>query len=87
MKKFKEEEARIEDKPRTATTDTNRQPVDELIRAERRVTLRELATQLDCDHNALKKWVLQCTPEFLQREFKIWAQRWCKCIACDGDYV
>ena len=62
MKKFKEGETSIEDKPRsgrpsTATTDTNRQRVDELIRADRRVTIRELAAQLDCGHNALQKMV------------------------------
>jgi hypothetical protein len=73
MKKFKEEEISIEDKPRggrpsTETTDTNRQRVDELIRAERRVTLRELAAQLDCGHNAAKKWVQQCTPQFFKQD-------------------
>lgn len=62
MKKFKEGETSIEDKPRsgrpsTATTDTNRQRVDELIRADRRVTIRELAAQLDCGHNAIQKMV------------------------------
>jgi transposase len=62
MKKFKEGETSNEDKPHsgrpsTTTTDTNRQRVDELIRAERRVTLRELVAQLDCGHNAVKKWV------------------------------
>jgi transposase len=92
MRKFKEGVTSIEHKPRsgrpsTATTDTNRQRVDELIRAERRVTLRELATQLDCGHNAVKKWVQQYTPEFFKKGFKSWVRRWRKCIACDGDYV
>jgi transposase len=91
MKKVKEGETSIEDKPRsgrpsTVITDTNRQRVDELIREERRVTRRELAAQLDCGHNALKKWVQQCTPDFF-RGFKSWVQRIRKCIACDGDYV
>jgi transposase len=92
IKKFKEREISIEDKPRrgrpsTATTDTSRQRVGELSHAERRVTLRELATRLECGHNAVKKCVQQCTPEFFQIGFKSWVQRWRKCIACDGDYV
>jgi biotin operon repressor len=92
MKKSKEGETSIEDKPRSgrqliSTTDTYRQRVDELIRAERRVTLRELATQLDCSYNAVKKWIKQCTPEFFQRRFKSWVQRWRKFIASDADYV
>jgi transposase-like protein len=77
MKKFKERETSIEDKsrsgrPSTATTDTNRQRVDASIRAERRVTLRELAAQLDCGHNATKKWVQQCTPEFFKEDSRDW---------------
>ncbi|XP_053353685.1 protein GVQW3-like [Clarias gariepinus] len=62
MKKFKEGENSIEDKPRsgrptTATTDKNRQQVDELIRTDRQVTIRELAAQLDCGHSAIQKMV------------------------------
>jgi hypothetical protein len=80
MKKFKEGETNIEDKPHsgrpssTATTDANHQRVDKLICAERQVTIRELAVQLECGHNAVRKWVQQCTPDVFQRGFKSWVQ-------------
>jgi hypothetical protein len=54
------------------TTDTNHQRVDELIRMERQVTLRDRPAKLDCDHSAVKKWVQQYTPEIFQRGFKSW---------------
>src|ERR1700761_8057826 len=62
MKKFKEGETNIEDKPRsgrpsTATTDNNRQRVDQLIRTDRRVTIRELAAQLDVGHDIIQQIV------------------------------
>ncbi len=90
MKKFKEGETSVEDKPRsgrpsTATTDTNRQRVDKLIRAERRVTIRELSAQLNCDHIAIQemvkdlryrkvcaKWVpRQLTPDLKERRERL----------------
>ena len=62
MKKFEVEKTSIEDKPRsgrpsTATTDNNRQRVDQLIRACTRVTIPELAAQLDVGHNAIRQIV------------------------------
>jgi hypothetical protein len=54
------------------TTDTNCQRVDELIRAEIRVTLHELAAQLHCGHNAVKKCVQQCTLNFFKEDSKVW---------------
>jgi hypothetical protein len=91
MKKFKGGETSNEDKPRsgrpsTATTDMNHRRVDKLIRSERRATLRELATHLDCVHNAVKKWVYNSAHlNFFKEGSRVGFND--DANACDGDYV
>jgi hypothetical protein len=51
VKHFKGEKTDIADQPRcgrqvTAATERNKQKVDELIRQDRRITVREIAAQL-----------------------------------------
>jgi DeoR/GlpR family transcriptional regulator of sugar metabolism len=43
------------DRPRTAATERNKQEFDELIRQDRRITVREIAEQLGVGHNAVRR--------------------------------
>jgi hypothetical protein len=56
VKHFKDGNTDITDQPlcvrqRTAATEGNKQRVDELIRKDRRITVREIATQLGVGHH------------------------------------
>jgi hypothetical protein len=42
-------------RPRTAATERNKQKVDELIRQDRRITVRETAAQLGVGHHAVQE--------------------------------
>jgi hypothetical protein len=61
MKKhFKDRNTDIADqlrcgRPRTAATERNKQKVDELIRQDRRITVREIAAQLGVGHRAVQE--------------------------------
>jgi transposase len=60
VKHFKDGNTDIADqlrcgRPRTAATERNKQKVDELIRQDRRVTVREIASQLGVVHHAIRR--------------------------------
>jgi transposase len=44
-------------RPRTATTERNKQKVDELMRQDRRITVREIAAQLGVGHHAVQEMI------------------------------
>jgi hypothetical protein len=59
MKHFKDGNTDIADQPRcgrqtTAATERNRRNVDELIRQDRRITVREIAAQLGVGHHGVQ---------------------------------
>jgi hypothetical protein len=58
VKHFKDGNTDIADQPcsvrqRTAATERNKQKVDKLIRQDRRITFREISTQLGVGHHAV----------------------------------
>jgi plasmid stabilization system protein ParE len=60
VKHFKDGNADVADQPRcgrqrTAATEHNTKNVDELIRQDRRITVREIAAQLAVGHHAIQK--------------------------------
>jgi hypothetical protein len=60
VKRFKDGNTDIADqprcgRPRTAATERNKQIVDELIRQDRRITVREIAEQLGVGHHAVQE--------------------------------
>jgi transposase len=60
VKHFKDGNADIADQPRcgrqrTAATERNKQKVDELIRQDQRITVRETASQLEAGHHAVQE--------------------------------
>jgi hypothetical protein len=60
VKHFKDGNTDIADqlrcgRPRTAATERNEQKVDELIRQDRRITVREIAAQLGVGHHAVQE--------------------------------
>jgi hypothetical protein len=60
VKHFKDGNTDIADqlrygRQRTAATERNKQKVDELIRQDRRITVREIAAQLGVEHHAVQE--------------------------------
>ena len=60
MKHFRDGNTRIQDqphsgRPRTASTEPNKNRVDEIIKEDRRVTLDTIATKLGIGHNAVQE--------------------------------
>jgi transposase len=60
VKHFKDGNTDIADQPlcgrlRTAATERNKQKVDELIRQDRKITVREIAAQLGVGHHAVQE--------------------------------
>jgi plasmid stabilization system protein ParE len=60
VKRFKDGNTDIADqprcgRPRTAATERNKQKVDELIRQDKRITVRETAAQLGVGHHTVQK--------------------------------
>jgi transposase len=60
VKHFKNRNTDIADqtrcgRQRTAATECNKQKVDELIRQDQRITVREIAAQLGVGHHAVQK--------------------------------
>jgi hypothetical protein len=60
VKRLKDENTDIADqprcgRPRTAATERNMQKVDELIRQNRRIRVREIAAQLGVCHHAIQE--------------------------------
>jgi transposase len=60
VKHFKDGKTDIVDqplcgRPRTAATERNKQEIDELIRQDRRTTVREIAAQLGVGHHAVQE--------------------------------
>jgi transposase len=85
MKHFKDGNTDIADQsrcgqPRAAATERNKQKVDELIRQDRRITVREIAVQFGVGHHAVQemmeilvyrkvfsRWVIRLTLQTIQQ--------------------
>jgi len=62
VKHFKDGNTNIKDqphsgRPRTASTEPNKERVDEIIKEDRRVTLDAIATKLGIGHNAVQETI------------------------------
>ena len=60
VKKFKEGETRVQDKPRsgrplTAATEENQNKVNDMIRADQCITVRKIVKELGCGHSAVEQ--------------------------------
>jgi transposase len=99
MARFSSDDSDVTDKPRserscTALTPRKEERLDQLIRANRRINIKELCTELNIGFNALetmvravKQWATSVGADFYERGMQAHVYRWRKCVDNGGDCV